>query len=51
MSNHAKTTDTAAAFTGLIVGLIGLAVVVLATVHLTNKKFESHEQPSATAPR
>ncbi|MBM3884319.1 MAG: hypothetical protein FJ361_00560 [Gemmatimonadetes bacterium] len=35
--------DTAAAFKGLIIGLIALAVVVLVTVKLTNDKFDAHE--------
>ena len=41
--------DTAAAFKGLLVGLVALAIVVLAIVHLTNKKFESHAPPAATS--
>lgn len=43
--------DTAAHFTGLVVGLVFIAIVVLTTVFLTNKKFEGHEQPTVqTAP-
>lgn len=41
--------DTAAAFRGLVAGLIGVAIVVLSLVYLTNKKFEGHEQPAAEA--
>ncbi len=42
--------DTAAAYRGLIVGFIGVAVIVLAIVFLTNKKFEGHgETPAAEA--
>ena len=41
--------DTAAYFKGLIIGFIGIALIVLVTVHLTNKKFEAHEQPAAGA--
>ncbi|MEX2182377.1 MAG: hypothetical protein WD771_10070 [Gemmatimonadaceae bacterium] len=41
--------DTAAAFKGLIVGLVALAVIVLTIVNLTNRKFESHETPAATS--
>lgn len=40
--------DTAAAFKGLVIGLIGIAAVVLSLVYLTNKKFEGHEQPTAS---
>ncbi len=39
--------DTAAHFKGLIIGAIGIAAVVLATVYLTNKKFEGHETAAA----
>ena len=35
--------DTAAHFKGLIIGAICVAVIILTIVHLTNKKFESHE--------
>lgn len=41
--------DTAAAFKGLIIGLVSIGIVVLAIVYLTNKKFEGHEQPTAEA--
>lgn len=40
--------DTAAAFKGLLVGLVALAIIVLTIVNLTNKKFESHQTPAAT---
>lgn len=39
--------DTAAYFKGLIIGAIFIAGVVLVTVQLTNKKFESHEAAAA----
>jgi hypothetical protein len=39
--------DTAAHFKGLIVGAIFIAAIVLATVYLTNKKFEGHETAAA----
>ncbi len=39
--------DTAAAFKGLLVGIIALGIVVLTTVYLTNKKFEGHETTAA----
>lgn len=39
--------DTAAAFKGLIIGAICIAIVVLSLVYYTNKKFEGHEQPTA----
>jgi hypothetical protein len=35
--------DTAAAFKGLLIGLVALAIVVLVTVKLTNDKFAGHE--------
>lgn len=38
--------DTAAAFKGLLVGLVSLAIIVLSIVYLTNKKFEGHERPT-----
>jgi hypothetical protein len=41
--------DTAAAFKGLVIGLVVIATLVLTTIYFTNKKFESHEQPSAAA--
>jgi hypothetical protein len=42
--------DTAAAFRGLIVGAIAIAVVVLTIVYLTNQKFAGHgETPAAEA--
>ena len=41
--------DTTAAFKGLIIGLICLAVIVLATVKLTNDKFDAHEGAPAAA--
>lgn len=42
--------DTKAHLTGFVVGLISLAIIVLVTVKLTNKKFEGHaaEGPAAT---
>jgi hypothetical protein len=38
--------DTAAAFRGLIIGLVALGVIVLTIVNLTNRKFEGHESPA-----
>ncbi len=35
--------DTAAAFKGLILGAVFVAVVVVAITMLTNRKFASHE--------
>ncbi len=43
--------DTAAAFKGLLIGFVAIAVIVLAIVYLTNKKFESHEPTTAAATR
>ncbi len=43
--------DTKAHLTGFFVGLVALGIVVLVTVHLTNKKFEGHEsEAAATTP-
>lgn len=42
--------DTAAAFKGLAIGLVVIAILVLATVQFTNKKFEGHVQPTVTTP-
>lgn len=41
--------DRKAAFTGLIVGVIALLVIVTVIVKLTNVKFGSHEKPVAEA--
>jgi hypothetical protein len=43
--------DTAAAFKGLLIGLVFVAVVVLSIVFLTNKKFEGHEPATMTQPQ
>lgn len=40
--------DTAAAFKGLIIGLVSLAIVVLVIVNLTNRKFDAHEAAAAS---
>lgn len=42
--------DTAAAFKGLVIGLVAIAIVVLSLVYFTNKKFEGHEQPTVSQP-
>ncbi len=39
--------DTAAHFKGLIIGAICVASIIVATVYLTNKKFEGHEPAAA----
>jgi hypothetical protein len=39
--------DTAAAFKGLLVGLVALGIIVVTIVNLTNRKFEGHETPAA----
>jgi len=36
--------DTAAAFKGLIIGLIGILAVVFVTMELTNRKFDAHHE-------
>ena len=41
--------DRNAAFTGLIVGLVALAILVFGIVKLTNAKFGAHEKPAAQA--
>lgn len=41
--------DTKAHLTGFVVGLIGIALVVLTLVYLTNKKFASHAAEGAAA--
>jgi hypothetical protein len=41
--------DTKAHLTGFVVGLIGIALVVLTLVYLTNKKFEGHAAEGAAA--
>ena len=43
--------DRKAAFTGLIIGVIALIIVVMVIVKLTNAKFASHEKPVAEATR
>jgi hypothetical protein len=42
--------DTRAAFKGLIIGAIALAIIVLTIVNLTNRKFDAHEATPATQP-
>lgn len=41
--------DRRAAFTGLIVGVVALAIVVVGVVKLTNAKFGAHDKPAAEA--
>jgi hypothetical protein len=41
--------DTKAHLTGFTVGLVGIALVVITLVILTNKKFASHEAEGAAA--
>ena len=43
--------DTAAAYKGLIVGFVAIALVVLTIVYLTNRKFEGHEGAAAVETR
>ncbi len=49
MSGHSAPSDRKAAFTGLIVGAIALAIVVIVISKLTAKKFESHAAPTSSA--
>jgi len=46
--DHSHTTDTRAAFMGLIIGAIVLFAVLRTIVYLTNAKY-SHERPAAEA--
>jgi hypothetical protein len=48
MSASHGPSDRNAAFTGLILGAIFVAIVVVAISKLTSKKFEAHEAPAAT---
>ena len=48
MSSHATHgSDRGAAFTGLIVGAIVIAAMVVVIVELTNRKFEGHKAEAA----
>jgi len=49
MSGHSAPSDRKAAFTGLILGAIALAVVVITISKLTSRKFEKHEAAKPTA--
>lgn len=53
MSAIPEARDRKAAFTGLILGAIGIAIVVIVISILTAKKFEGHEaaKPTASATR
>ena len=44
-----KQSDRKAAFTGLIVGVIALFVIVFVIVKLTNAKYAGHEGAKSTA--
>jgi hypothetical protein len=42
-------TDTKAAYKGLVIGFVAVALIVVTIVTLTNRKFASHEAtPAAT---
>ncbi len=41
--------DRSAAFTGLIVGVVALAIICFTIVKLTNAKYASHAKPAAEA--
>lgn len=41
--------DTAAAFKGLVIGALALAIIVVAIVRWTNTQFAAHEGATATA--
>ena len=53
MSAHSAPSDRKAAFTGLILGAIALAIIVVTISKLTSRKFASHEaaKPTASAAR
>lgn len=53
MSAHSGPSDRKAAFTGLILGAIFVALVVVTINKLTSRKFEKHEaaRPTASAVR
>lgn len=53
MSAHSGPSDRKAAFTGLILGAIFVALVVVTISKLTSRKFEKHEaaRPTASAVR
>ena len=50
MSHHGHHhSDKGAAYTGLVVSVIGVLAVVLAIVTMTNKKFEGHAKGGAAS--
>ena len=50
MAHHAPHhSDKGAAYTGLVVSIIGIAAVVLAIVTWTNSKFEGHAKGGAAS--
>ena len=49
MSAHARPSDRKAAFTGLILGAIAVAIIVVTISKLTARKFEKHEAAKPTA--
>ena len=53
MSAHSGQSDRKPAFTGLILGAIFVALIVVAISKLTSRKFEKHEaaRPTASAVR
>jgi hypothetical protein len=53
MTAHSRPSDRTAAFTGLILGAIFVAIAVVTISKLTSRKFESHEagKPTASAVR
>ena len=51
MSGHPAATDRKAAFTGLIIGVIALFVVVVVISKLTARKFSGEHKTTASAMR
>lgn len=52
MADHSKqgSSDTGAAFVGLIGGALFIGIIVYVIVLLTNKKFEGHAAPTSSIP-
>lgn len=51
MSAHHAESDRKAAFTGLILGVIALIIVIVTISKLTSKKYDKGEKPTASAMR
>ncbi|MFI5310813.1 MAG: hypothetical protein ACHQQ3_06240 [Gemmatimonadales bacterium] len=49
MSGHQRASDRGAAFTGLILGVVALGIVIYSIVSLTNKHYAAKEGTKAAA--